>query len=192
MISCLFKFILIILIVTEYKKRKAEELVRKAMMDKLPKLGEKGTILDYKDAYEDPEQKNSKLDGDEHYPFYQQGAEGVDLDLQKQWEEYYANGGTPEAAAAYYAQMGMSNESTVTQNSLEDYERAKYGYSQQHYESSEAPLQYSQSEYDVGNEAYAVSNESYAIPSETPQKIIEENVSKTLIGLVGYASDEDE
>ena len=203
----------------ELKKRKAEELVKKTITAKLPKIGDKGNVLDYENSYDSAQNANQIKAQAEAYPFYQENN-----DLQKQWEEYYANGGTPEAAAAYYAQMNPSSGQPAAAPAEIDYEKAKYGYSQEHYDQAEQAhpsIDYSvyysnyneasyaaagNEAYAVGNEAYAVGNEAYAVvgnstntnnasPSTADSntlKPIETSQPLKAAGLVAYGSDDDE
>ena len=182
------KFDLYIL-VHELNKRKAQEVVENAVLSKMPKLGEKGTLLDYQDTLDDSEPKGNMIQGSEHYPFYQEGSQGSDL--QKAWADYYAAGGTPEAAAAYYSAQGITIDQDLSQtNNSEGYnhEQAQYGYSIESYETSERLAS------GVDNSIYALPNSGEeaqkaldAILTEaTPEPSINANGSS---GLVAYDSD---
>ena len=152
--------------------------------------------MDYQNAYDDPDKKARRIEGGEHYPFYQDGqaqdphaAEA----LQKQWAEYYANGGTPEAAAAYYAQTDPNAYAAfagaqASQPQQDEYERAKYGYSQESYEAASAPP--TQAVESVEYTHLETTNESYAFPSG--QQEATEATEESGGGLVAYGSDDEE
>jgi hypothetical protein len=200
-------------LVKEYKKRKAEEIVKKTVLSKLPKIGEKGTILDYEDAYEDAETKSRKVEsGQEHYPFYQaatsgeSASNGQEMDqeaLQKAWAEYYAQGGTPEAAAAYYAQsttdpalaaqyaQAIPENDDVPPGTKESAKVAQGDNSQYAYDNSA----YAYPDATVGNEAYAYPSGQEEQSAETAE-VSQSNASETPAGgialVADYGSDEED
>jgi hypothetical protein len=168
--------------VNELKKRKAQEVVEDTILSKLPKVGDKGTILDYQEGADDADNRTEQTTGTENYPFYnQEGAQ----DLQKAWADYYAAGGTPEAAAAYYASQGITMDQTVSkQDNSDSYDQAKYGYSIETYEASERVAS------GTDNSIYALPNAGKSAKNDL-DAILTENVPEKngSLGLVEYDSD---
>ncbi len=202
--------------VKEYKKRKAEEQVKKAILSKLPQVGDKGTILDYENAYEDPDKKIRSLDGTGNYPFYQDANHGLAANhthnvsnqdtesLKKAWEAYYAQGGTPEAAAAYYAQMDPNayaqyyQQATSTpQNS--DSQFQEQNIQQANNDATQYSYSYEQQQAFIGgndNSMYAIASNKTKTSIPTDVGTVEENNAIETVppmsGLVAYASDDED
>ena len=152
----------------------------------MPKIGDKGTLLDYQDNYE--EKKSSQDEGLENYPYHNEPGT-QDMDLQQAWADYYAAGGTPEAAAAYYASQGITTANNFNaEDRVDNYEQTQYGYSQEVYEQSERITS-------------GTDNSIYALPDSGKQAqnnldaILNESVpepmksSNEASGLVTYDSD---
>lgn len=172
----------------ELKKRKAQEVVENAVLSKLPKVGEKGTVLDYQEGSEDADNNKSMMDGSEQYPFYsQEGSQ--EPDLQKAWADYYAAGGTPEAAAAYYASQGITIDQNInTQNIPDSFDQAQYGYSLESYEASERISSGADNSiYALPNAGKSAKNALDAILTESAAEPIVNNNESS--GLVAYDSD---
>lgn len=154
----------------------------------MPKVGDKGTILDYQEGAEDSENKAVHATETENYPYYNQ--EGTqEHDLQKAWADYYAAGGTPEAAAAYYASQGITMDQSISNKAASDtYDQAQYGYSMESYEATERIASGADNSiYALPNAGKSAKNALDAILTESAP---EPTVSKGgPLGLVAYDSD---
>ena len=191
------------------------------MLAKLPQIGDKGTLLDYEGAYEDADKRAKRIAAGESVGvgstpvdangmpsngyYYDSTGQAVVMtgsaasvgqqdpeSVQKAWAEYYAAGGTPEAASAYYSQSADPSLAAY----YDAYQNQGHGTGATQVEQEESSEQYVQD-----NSAYAVeySNEQYAYPhpSAVAQEEQEERPPGTEappgLGLVAYAdSDEDD